>query len=82
MKIKLYNDQEGKKQSYETSGELDDSFDIGYFTAKLQAFGPTEKESFSNLLKIAKKAINNINNLIEKLERNEEEAKKNNLPGT
>lgn len=81
MKIKLYNDQEGKKQSYETSGELDDSFDIGYYTAKLQAFGPTEKESFSNLLKIAKQAINQINNLIEKLERNEQE-EKNNRAGT
>lgn len=81
MKIKLYNDQEGKPQSFEASGEIDDSFDIGYFTAKLQAFGPTEKESFSNLLKIAKQAINQINNLIEKLDRNEEE-EKNNLPGT
>jgi len=81
MKIKLYNDQEGKKQSYETSGELEDSFDIGYYTAKLQAFGPTEKESFSNLLKIAKQAINQINNLIEKLERNEQE-EKNNRAGT
>ncbi len=81
MKIKLYNDQEGKKQSFEASGELDDSFDIGYYTAKLQAFGPTEKQSFSNLLKIAKQAINQINNLIEKLERNEQE-EKNNRAGT
>lgn len=81
MKIELYNDQEGKPQSFEASGELDDTFDIGYFTAKLQSFGPTEKKAFSNLLQIAKQAINSINNLIEKLERNEKE-EKNNLPGT
>ena len=81
MKIQLYNDQEDKPQSFETSGEIEDSYDIGYFVTKLNAFGPTEKKAFSNLLKIAKKAINNINNLIEKLERNEKE-EKNNLPGT
>ena len=52
------NNKEGEKQS----------FDIGYYTDKMQAFSPTDKDSFSNLLKIAKQAINQINNLIEKLE--------------
>ena len=77
MKIQLYNDQEGKKQSFETSGEVEDSFDIGYFTTQLNAFGPTDKQSFSNLLKIAKQAINQINEIIQKLERNEKEQKNN-----
>jgi hypothetical protein len=81
MKIELYNDNKGKPQSFEATGKLNDSFDVGYYIAKIEAYGSTEKESFSNLIKMANGAINQINNLIEKLERNEEE-EKNNLPGT
>ncbi len=52
------NNKEGEKQS----------FDIEYYTDKMQAFSPTGKDSFSSLLKVAKQAINKIDTLIKNLE--------------
>ncbi len=58
MKAKPEDDQKEKKQS----------FDIGYYTDKMQAFSPTGKDSFSSLLKVAKQAINKIDTPIKNLE--------------
>lgn len=55
---KTDNDNEGKSQI----------FDIGYFTDKMQAFSPTDKDSFSSILKVAKQALNQIDTLIKNLE--------------
>jgi len=44
------------------------SFDIEYYTDKMQAFSPTDKDTFSSILKVAKQAINKIDNLIKNLE--------------
>ena len=57
MKAKPEDDQKEKKQS----------FDIGYYTDKMQAFSPTDKDSFSSILKVAKQAINKIDTLIKNL---------------
>ncbi len=52
------NNKEGEKQS----------FDIEYYTDKMQDFSPTDKDSFSSILKVAKQAINKIDTLIKNLE--------------
>jgi hypothetical protein len=71
MKIELYNDGKGKWQSFEARCTTWD----GCSTNIIEAYGATEKEAYDNLKKIAQEQINNLNNLIEKLERNEQQAK-------